>query len=58
VERLESITDRPGVIDGGNKGVSSLAVILWRDFIRIAENEDHRGVFMVSKSSRPQERKV
>jgi hypothetical protein len=36
-ERPKSITDKPGVIGGGDKGVSSLAVMAWRDFERIAE---------------------
>jgi hypothetical protein len=58
VEKPKSITDKPGVIDGGDKGVSSLAVMASQDFTRIAENEDHKYVFMVSKSSRPRERQV
>jgi hypothetical protein len=32
-ERPKSITDKPAVIGRGDKGVSSLAVMAWRDFV-------------------------
>lgn len=49
MERPKSTTDKPAVIGRGDKGVSSLVVMAWRDFVRIAENEDHKCVLMVSK---------